>query len=651
MPEFLAEVDGDVEITANVAATPGSLTDDYQMLQNLPQINGITLTGNKSTSDLDIALVVGSSSVTDWVQGGLSSSTGASQSATTRCRTDIYISFSTAFKVILTVKSGFKVTYREYTEAGTAGYTSGSSWNTGIFILSAPIGKYYRFSVAYTGDGTITPSDVPADVLTYVTYADTDGTVSVTGKAADAGMTGAKITNINNTLKVGNAYNIINDAGMERYQSSGIRFNPQPDGSVKVDGTATSDALFFPLWHSSSSFPSWIEKGRTYHLVVNDTIIRGEIQYYTTSWTVLLLTYTEGDFTVPDDDSIVGFSFRFRIGDQSGNTISKVFTPYCFNNMTNEGLTDAVQELLDGERVLPGYWKSYMATKIPVVQGMDDAHPIGDSFAFITDIHWESNAKNSPSLIRKVCNSSSVKKVFCGGDLINYYANKAEAIATMNSFLNEFDNMLTACGNHDDNGESTSATTAERMYADQRYGVITRKANPIANTGSKTYYSYINESDSIAYIILDTTDYTISDNQLAWLSAEITSLYEDYHIVIIMHAYYEPDGTSQVVGTEGTKLDTLLSGLSSSVVDKIIAIFCGHIHCDKVFRTSTDIPIIITQCDAYAKVNEDRGGTAMTLGTTTEQAFDIVHIDLTAEKIYCTRIGSGSDREVAFRTS
>lgn len=54
MPEILAEVEESIDITAEVAATPGSLTDDYNDMQNRPSINGVTLEGDKTTNDLHI---------------------------------------------------------------------------------------------------------------------------------------------------------------------------------------------------------------------------------------------------------------------------------------------------------------------------------------------------------------------------------------------------------------------------------------------------------------------------------------------------------------------------------------------------------------------------------------------------------------------
>lgn len=52
MPEIIAEVEESIDITAHVAATPGSLTDNYNDLQNHPSINGVELVGDKTTEDL-----------------------------------------------------------------------------------------------------------------------------------------------------------------------------------------------------------------------------------------------------------------------------------------------------------------------------------------------------------------------------------------------------------------------------------------------------------------------------------------------------------------------------------------------------------------------------------------------------------------------
>ena len=291
------------------------------------------------------------------------------------------------------------------------------------------------------------------------------------------------------------------------------------------------------------------------------------------------------------------------------------------------------------------YWIEHINTKIASIQLLDANHPVGDSFIFITDTHWPSNSKQSPSLIRKILKETSVDKVFHGGDLINYNTTKSEALKIINDYYSAFDMSIpiyTACGNHEDNGESSSAGTGEHLYPENRYGAITRKCPSDIETEGKTYFVLKNEQDGIAYIFLDSCDYSYDEDQLTWLSEQLNILSEDYYIAIITHMYYT--GTNEDVRYEPTAgaLDNVLSALSSEKLNKVIAIISGHTHRDGLYRSPTGVPVIVTKSDAYQRDDA-------TSGTITEQAFDVVHIDLESEKIYLTRIGSGSDRSISFR--
>ena len=84
-----------------------------------------------------------------------------------------------------------------------------------------------------------------------------------------------------------------------------------------------------------------------------------------------------------------------------------------------------------------------------------------------------------------------------------------------------------------------------------------------------------------------------------------------------------------------------------------IAIISGHTHWDASLTTSQSdygILTIATTTDAagYAQNGQTGAAEPRTVGTIEEQAFDVVHIDLTARKVYMTRIGGGSDREFTF---
>lgn len=58
------------------------------------------------------------------------------------------------------------------------------------------------------------------------------------------------------------------------------------------------------------------------------------------------------------------------------------------------------------------------------------------------------------------------------------------------------------------------------------------------------------------------------------------------------------------------------------------------------------IPIIVTQCDAYAAAADSVHSTAMTKDTVSEVCIDLVTTNETG--VYLTRIGAGSDREILF---
>jgi hypothetical protein len=58
--------------------------------------------------------------------------------------------------------------------------------------------------------------------------------------------------------------------------------------------------------------------------------------------------------------------------------------------------------------------------------------------------------------------------------------------------------------------------------------------------------------------------------------------------------------------------------------------------------------LISTTTDAW-RLQASSQGLTRTVGTYTEQAFDVVHISKTNQTVYLTRIGAGSDRTIPFR--
>ena len=78
---------------------------------------------------------------------------------------------------------------------------------------------------------------------------------------------------------------------------------------------------------------------------------------------------------------------------------------------------------------------------------------------------------------------------------------------------------------------------------------------------------------------------------------------------------------------------------------KIACIISGHTHRDRITATAGGIPIVIVTCDKYRVYTDPVTGNqdlnvTRTLGTITEQAFDVVVLDKTNKKLTFIRIGA-----------
>ncbi len=79
---------------------------------------------------------------------------------------------------------------------------------------------------------------------------------------------------------------------------------------------------------------------------------------------------------------------------------------------------------------------------------------------------------------------------------------------------------------------------------------------------------------------------------------------------------------------------------------EVVAFFHGHIHKDTVDTESYSFPCIsITTAGADVR---DENPVKREPNTATETAMDIVTIDMEHRKIYTTRLGAGSDRELSY---
>lgn len=164
-------------------------------------------------TNLKSAFIQNVSYITGWERGTIDSSgnDGASTN-TTRKRTSGYTNFSDytpALSVALTIKSGYKVSARAYSDTTGSGsfvqLENPVEWHTGNYTLSTEY--YYRFVIAFEDDSKISDHTIPDDALAYTIFSFTDTTFTMPNKAADAKEVGNYIVTlsdsqnlINNTL-------------------------------------------------------------------------------------------------------------------------------------------------------------------------------------------------------------------------------------------------------------------------------------------------------------------------------------------------------------------------------------------------------------------------------------------------------------------
>lgn len=132
-------------------------------------------------------------------------------------------------------------------------------------------------------------------------------------------------------------------------------------------------------------------------------------------------------------------------------------------------------------------------------------------------------------------------------------------------------------------------------------------------------------------------------------------------MILLLNAYANKESVSLSYGTEETSIWYVrLDADFTNAKGTLIAYHGGHYHVDKVWPRGTEVnggtvlefPVILHRSDSF---NENQGSTSeieATLeaerveGTPTEHCFDVVTVDVDNNKIYCTRIGAGEDREI-----
>lgn len=333
----------------------------------------------------------------------------------------------------------------------------------------------------------------------------------------------------------------------------------------------------------------------------------------------------------------------------------------------------------------PDYYRSHMQDRVDTINSKLTS-PSDFGFGFITDVHAEFNTKHFPALIDEVRTKTPVNEFMGGGDWATAWfdsENDADNKPELFHFFEELQQLfkgvplLKTVGNHEwaygtNNGYNI---TSQEMYA-----YYLRDENKMFNNiqwgPDHTYYYWDNQQVKCRYISLNVMDYPdvlkpdgqnnkewyfkVSDTQINWLKATLNSVPDGYLVVIESHLV--PLNADQFASFPSAKIGTTitngedLQAIASAYATKtggfagakgdLLGWFGGHYHADDI-TVRNGVTYITTIADCMS-VWDIKGVPQKTVGTVSEQAFDVVTVDRASRRVNLTRIGAGSDRSFTY---
>lgn len=325
---------------------------------------------------------------------------------------------------------------------------------------------------------------------------------------------------------------------------------------------------------------------------------------------------------------------------------------------------------------MPSYWQTHLDEKVPLIRSaMVSAGKNKSAFLFYSDSHWNGNTGNSPMLLKYLYKYTPINKVNFGGDIVSTesdnFSDMAYLYDSWRSAIRDLPNHHSVAGNHDDRNESgyDHGFSKEYVYS---FLLAPEETNDRID-GAELYYYIDDKCENTRYLYLDTAcydAYILSVEQAQFIVDVLKSTPDNYHIVVIGHAWFNqnydnyPEVTADGLTTTTTKLLELFGAYNNRTSGTLSPLgnasnngsvsydftsaggkveFCigGHLHNDYSERFN-GIPVILCEADTM----HNRNGSVSTKGTISEQCITAVIADYNNSKINLIRIGRGSDREI-----
>ena len=339
---------------------------------------------------------------------------------------------------------------------------------------------------------------------------------------------------------------------------------------------------------------------------------------------------------------------------------------------------------LESDNAIPSYYADHIADKVDDINDLRDDLTTGTQFAFITDVHV--NAYNqtfhSKALLHYICQNTLIKDVFDGGDVANGRVNphlgkvaflkqvrRGIEYCNADSYVNTF----FVVGNHDlgvdYSGDQTEGAiiTAQELY--DVSGIKDNVLDIVQDANTPFNYTYTDDTHGIYYVVCsanlrDTVTGESYKNMYIWLCNALKSCPDGYTIVVFNHeiinsssdqtlksfirdicnvidAYNARGSSPEYADAPATVIDF------SECSGEVCCLIGGHSHIDFSTTTTGGVPVIVTTTDNCG-AESSASSLTRTVGTTSEQAFDVFTIDTTNRTIKTTRIGAGSDRTFSY---
>lgn len=320
--------------------------------------------------------------------------------------------------------------------------------------------------------------------------------------------------------------------------------------------------------------------------------------------------------TIPSNAKYVMFSLP-KI-----KTLSIAFSIKCIEEIKNDIVKESssnVKISIDSECLslrnqLPSYYTNIADNPTSYnddsyIDGKIKSVPKGNHFLYITDIHWQSNAKKSNILMAYIKNRLGIKNVIHGGDILNFDKdNPYKAAKHMKEWLNEArasfgSGLLLAQGNHDINSSYGGSDESQVLNSIIPYSIVEDitlggyRNSIIQETDAKilerissvefeseedrenviAYYKmhfycddderkirYIvlqhgNNFNGIIYRYFNVRQFDEVYLQMDWLYETLMSTPENYNVVVVNHAFI--NYTNNQVSSGSSNVTKMLNGL------------------------------------------------------------------------------------------